>query len=158
MIFRDDARKRRQARCEGYGAALVGSLTMTLLWCCLLALALFLALGFIGVPLWLWTLAALGFGWWLGAPLWLLIPIALIGLFFNLRPLRARFLTGALARRMKAAGILPVISETERIALEAGTVWMDGELFSGKPALRKILDQPYPGLSAETEAFLEGPV
>src|SRR5687767_3433639 len=29
--------------------------------------------------------------------------------------------------------VLPELSETERIALEAGTVWWDGELFSGHP-------------------------
>ena len=31
------------------------------------------------------------------------------------------------------ARVLPRLGETERIALDAGTVWWDAELFSGKP-------------------------
>ncbi|MGY0558811.1 acyl-CoA dehydrogenase [Lysobacter sp. A421] len=53
--------------------------------------------------------------------------------------------------------ILPPLSETERVALEAGTVGFEGELFSGKPDWRVLLDQPAPRLSAEEQAFLDGP-
>ncbi|RPE80949.1 acyl-CoA dehydrogenase [Vulcaniibacterium tengchongense] len=53
--------------------------------------------------------------------------------------------------------ILPPLSETERTALEAGTVGFEGELFSGKPDWRVLLDQPKPQLSAEEQAFLDGP-
>jgi acyl-CoA dehydrogenase len=56
------------------------------------------------------------------------------------------------------ARTLPRMSATERVALEAGTVWWDGELFSGNPDWRKLLDFKPPGLSAEERAFLEGPV
>ena len=54
--------------------------------------------------------------------------------------------------------ILPPISETERDALEAGTVWWDGELFSGKPDWQKLRTLPRPGLTDEEQAFLDGPV
>jgi acyl-CoA dehydrogenase len=54
--------------------------------------------------------------------------------------------------------LLPPISQTEREALEAGTVWWDGELFSGDPDWEKLLSQPKPQLTAEEEAFLAGPV
>jgi acyl-CoA dehydrogenase len=54
--------------------------------------------------------------------------------------------------------LLPAISETERQALAAGTVWLDGELFSGRPDLRRLAALPYPRLSAEEQAFLDGPV
>ncbi|MBW3551506.1 MAG: acyl-CoA dehydrogenase family protein, partial [Proteobacteria bacterium] len=54
--------------------------------------------------------------------------------------------------------ILPPLSETERVALEAGTVGFEGELFSGKPDWQVLLDQPAPALSAEEQAFLDGPV
>jgi len=54
--------------------------------------------------------------------------------------------------------VLPTMSSTEREALEAGTVWWEGELFSGRPDWRKLLELPSPGLSAEEQAFLDGPV
>jgi len=50
------------------------------------------------------------------------------------------------------------VSDTEREALEAGTVWVDGELFSGRPDFRRILAEPYPELTERERAFLEGPV
>ncbi len=53
---------------------------------------------------------------------------------------------------------LPRLSETERSALDAGTVWVDGEIFSGKPNFRSILEEPYPSLTEEEQAFLDGPV
>ncbi len=53
---------------------------------------------------------------------------------------------------------LPRISETERQALEAGTVWIDGELFGGRPDWKRILAEPYPDLSEREQAFLDGPV
>ena len=53
--------------------------------------------------------------------------------------------------------MLPNMSDTEREALEAGTVWWDGELFSGKPDWNKLLSIPKPTLTAEEQAFLDGP-
>jgi acyl-CoA dehydrogenase len=53
---------------------------------------------------------------------------------------------------------LPQVSQTEQEALDAGTVWWDGELFSGNPDWRKLLDTPAPKLTAEEQAFLDGPV
>ncbi|HSR65745.1 MAG TPA: acyl-CoA dehydrogenase [Xanthomonadaceae bacterium] len=53
--------------------------------------------------------------------------------------------------------LLPPLSDTERTALEAGTVGFEGELFSGKPDWRQLLAQPKPELTAEEQAFLDGP-
>ncbi|MBI2383591.1 MAG: acyl-CoA dehydrogenase [Gammaproteobacteria bacterium] len=53
--------------------------------------------------------------------------------------------------------VLPEISPTERIALDAGTVWWDGELFSGRPDWMRFLAFPKPRLSDEEQAFLDGP-
>ena len=53
--------------------------------------------------------------------------------------------------------MLPTLSETERTALESGTVGFEGELFSGKPAWNQLLDLPKPQLTAEEQAFLDGP-
>jgi acyl-CoA dehydrogenase len=53
--------------------------------------------------------------------------------------------------------MLPSMSKTEQDALEAGNVWWDGELFSGMPDWRKLQRLPPPQLSAEEQAFLDGP-
>ncbi|MCB1033956.1 MAG: acyl-CoA dehydrogenase, partial [Acidobacteria bacterium] len=52
----------------------------------------------------------------------------------------------------------PRISDTEREALAAGTVWIEGEFFSGRPDFRRILSEAYPGLSEREQAFLDGPM
>ena len=59
---------------------------------------------------------------------------------------------------MKAKKILPNISDTERQALEAGTVWIDGDFFRGNPDFGRMLADPYSRLSEEEQAFLDGPV
>ena len=51
--------------------------------------------------------------------------------------------------------VLPPMSQTEREALEAGTVWWDGELFSGKPNWRRLLDVSPPQLTEEEQRFLD---
>jgi hypothetical protein len=56
------------------------------------------------------------------------------------------------------AGALPRMGDTERIALEAGTVWWDGDLFSGDPAWRRLLEFTPRGLTDREREFLEGPV
>src|SRR2546421_888408 len=54
--------------------------------------------------------------------------------------------------------ILPDMSQTEKEAIDAGTVWWDGDLFSGRPDWDKLLAVPAPQLSQEEQAFLDGPV
>lgn len=54
--------------------------------------------------------------------------------------------------------VLPQVSQTEQEALDAGTVWWDGELFSGRPSWEKLLATPQPLLTPEEQAFLDGPV
>ena len=53
--------------------------------------------------------------------------------------------------------ILPPLSDTERTALESGTVGFEGQLFSGKPEWSQLLSQPKPELTAEEQAYLDGP-
>ena len=53
---------------------------------------------------------------------------------------------------------LPRMSDTEKDALEAGTVWWDGELFSGSPDWDKLIDIELAQLTAQETAFLNGPV
>ncbi|MFJ3112344.1 MULTISPECIES: acyl-CoA dehydrogenase [Pseudomonas] len=52
---------------------------------------------------------------------------------------------------------LPPMSQTEREAIDAGTVWWDGELFSGRPDWRTLLAYPAPKLTDEEQAFIDGP-
>lgn len=52
---------------------------------------------------------------------------------------------------------LPPMSRTEREAIEAGTVWWDGELFSGRPNWNTLLAYPAPQLTDEEQAFIDGP-
>ncbi len=79
-----------------------------------------------------------------------------LALVFGYPRLRQPLLTAHLMARI--ARLLPRLGETERIALEAGSVWWDGELFSGSPDWRKLLDfEPKPLAPAE-RAFLDGPV
>lgn len=54
--------------------------------------------------------------------------------------------------------ITPTMSKTEQEALEAGSVWWDGELFSGKPQWNKLLSLPKASLSKEEQLFMDGPV
>ncbi|CSB65389.1 Acyl-CoA dehydrogenase%2C short-chain specific [Vibrio cholerae] len=54
--------------------------------------------------------------------------------------------------------VLPAMSQTEKEALEAGTVWWEAELFKGKPDWKKLHNIQAPKLSAEEQAFLDGPV
>ncbi len=53
--------------------------------------------------------------------------------------------------------MLPSMSDTEREALAAGSVWWDGELFSGMPDWERLLSYPAPKLSDEEQAFFDGP-
>ncbi len=53
--------------------------------------------------------------------------------------------------------MLPSMSETEREALEAGSIWWDGELFSGMPDWDQLMSFPVPKLSDEEQAFIDGP-
>ncbi|WP_430522974.1 acyl-CoA dehydrogenase [Ponticoccus litoralis] len=56
-----------------------------------------------------------------------------------------------------AKGVLPALSQTESEALNAGEVWWEAELFSGNPDWSKLLDVKAPKLTAEEQAFLDGP-
>ncbi len=117
-----------------------------------------LALGFLGAPLVAWA-AALGLVLlWTGASTVLWSIFAAFVVLFCLVPVRRTLLSKPLMGWMRAAGLLPQISTTEKEALEAGTVWIEGEFFGGKPDLDRLLNIPVPELSNEEKDFLEGPV
>ena len=87
----------------------------------------------------------------------LVVVVVVLGLGAVLvhAPWRRRFFSDrifATYRRM-----VPAMSQTEREALDAGTVWWEGELFGGRPDWNRLLAYPRPRLSAEEQAFLDGP-
>src|SRR5699024_12690255 len=59
---------------------------------------------------------------------------------------------------MQENKILPQISDTEREALQAGDVWIDGQFFGGKVDFDAILKENYNKLPPHEQAFLDGPV
>jgi len=73
----------------------------------------------------------------------------------NIDAVRLRYVTKPFL--MVYRRMLPTMSDTEREALEAGTVWWDGELFTGKPDWPKLLSAKAPQLTAEEQAFIDGP-
>jgi len=116
-----------------------------------------LVLGYTGAPLWVWALAGAAALYGFGAPLWGWIVFGTLVLLFGVPPLRRMLLTTGLVKILKALNVLPVISDTERTAIEAGNTWIDGELFSGKPDFKRLLNEPYPDLTKEEQDFLAGP-
>jgi acyl-CoA dehydrogenase len=85
----------------------------------------------------------------------ILIVAALAAVAF-VPPIRRALVTNPLLRLYRR--ILPDMSSTEKEAIDAGTVWWDGDLFSGAPDWDKLLAMPEPQLTEEEQAFLDGPV
>jgi acyl-CoA dehydrogenase len=101
-------------------------------------------------------IAAYGFcgtmpDWW---KVLLSIPVALLVLL-NIAPLRRRGFTRPFMRKYRK--LLPAMSTTEREALDAGTVWWDGELFTGGPDWQKLMSAKVPTLTPQEQAFIDGP-
>jgi len=127
---------------QGIGIGLVGAL----------------ALAYFGARIWIWGIAILLFIYLAGAPLWLALIIAGLIAILILSPFRRALFARPLMQTINHMGLLPAISDTERVALEAGKVWVEGELFSGRPDWKRIRQTPYPELSSEEQEFLDGPV
>ena len=128
------------------------------------AIAALWVLAYFYAPAWAWTVTALAgiliMGFLGGAsPVVLALACIIAGilaLLLNPGPIRRAVLGAPLLDLFRR--ILPHMSSTEKEALDAGTVWWDGDLFSGKPNWKKLHAYPKPVLSAEEQAFLDGPV
>ncbi len=123
-----------------------------------LAILIFLILGYNGAPLILWSIAILGLMYGFGFSTAAMIAVGIVLAIFLVRPIRTLVVSKGILWALKKFQFLPAISETERVALEAGVVWIEKDLFSGKPNFKKILKEPYPQLTAEEKAFMDGPV
>jgi acyl-CoA dehydrogenase len=119
--------------------ALVFSRTRALFW-------------FGAILVWLvagWLLGAIGLAWLVVLFVLLAGPAFIIAL----AALRVPLLSARLLPVFRK--IMPKMSDTERSAIEAGTVWWDGELFAGSPNWERLLATPAPALSTEEQAFFE---
>ncbi|MGD8379337.1 MAG: acyl-CoA dehydrogenase [Gammaproteobacteria bacterium] len=119
------------------------------------------ALAYFRTALWIWTAAIaaflLGFGWLTGDIPWIswiiFVPVAAV---LNVVPVRRMLVTDRLFGWFRK--VLPPLSQTERIALDAGSTWWDADLFGGRPDWNKLLGFPAAQLSEEEQAFIDGPV
>jgi acyl-CoA dehydrogenase len=120
-------------------------------------------LAYFQAPILVWTaLAGVMLATWavaleLGATanLVLALAFAAIAAVLNVPALRRRTISDpvlAVYRR-----ILPDMSQTEKEAIDAGTVWWDADLFSGRPNWARLLATPEPKLTPEEQAFADGP-
>ncbi|MGE5523695.1 MAG: acyl-CoA dehydrogenase [Rhodospirillaceae bacterium] len=82
--------------------------------------------------------------------------LALAAFLFHPGPVRRAVISAPLLKQFRRA--LPQLSASERDALEAGTVWWDGEILGGHPDWRRMRELPATRLTPEEQAFLDGPV
>lgn len=114
----------------------------------------------LSLRLWLVGLACLdiifvlnGMNITVGSGLFLLI--AAVAVLFLIDDVRKKYFSQPLKDYIDRS--LPPMSQTEKDAIEAGSVWWDAELFQGNPDWNKLLDMPAPRLSEDEQAFLDGP-
>lgn len=122
------------------------------------SIVVLLFLGFFGSPLLVWVIAGLALLIGFGASTTCLIAFIAVSALFLIKPIRTILISGFVMKIMQKLGVVPQISATERAALEAGVVWIEKDLFSGRPNFEKIMQEPYGKLTAEEEAFMKGPV
>jgi acyl-CoA dehydrogenase len=84
---------------------------------------------------------------------WIVFLIITVPLLY--KPFRLDFLSSRILSFYKS--VTPELSDTEKEAIDAGTVWWDGDLFSGKPDWKKLHGISRPQLTKEEQAFLDGP-
>jgi acyl-CoA dehydrogenase len=119
-----------------------------------------LAMAALRAPGWLWTLVGAGLLYGLttasgNATPMLVVDavVVIVAVILNIAPLRRALVSNALLAWYRR--ILPSMSQTEKEAIDAGTVWWDGELFSGRPDWNRMLAIPEPKLTPEEQAFLD---
>lgn len=86
----------------------------------------------------------------------LLVVVVGAGLLLANEPWRQKYLTRRIYHVFRR--VVPTLSDTEREALDAGTVWWEGQLFSGKPQWATLHSYGRAALSGEEQAFLDNEV
>jgi len=137
---------------------------VAMLWIVLLiavfGLLFLLTQGGIALQAWLGILALTdvalmfaGMSGWIGFILLLLIAATFV--FFAVDDIRLKWISAPVKAMIKKA--LPPMSDTEKAAIEAGTVWWDAQLFQGNPDWDVLLNTSAPKLTEEEQAFVDGP-
>ncbi|MEW9796988.1 acyl-CoA dehydrogenase FadE [Alteromonas sp. CYL-A6] len=78
-----------------------------------------------------------------------------IAIPFTVTDIRQNYITRKLLAFYRK--VMPEMSSTEQEAIDAGTVWWDGDIFTGKPDWDKLHRISRSRLTAEEQAFLDGP-
>ncbi|MEP7205488.1 MAG: acyl-CoA dehydrogenase [Casimicrobiaceae bacterium] len=133
---------------------------LTLVWI-VAVLGGFLALAYSNAAGRVWTVAAAValIAAWAGHALHPLVVIVLslalviLAIPLNIPTLRRKLISDGVLSSFRK--VMPPMSDTEREALEAGSVWWDGELFSGRPDWRRLLATPAPVLTPAEARFIE---
>ena len=86
------------------------------------------------------------------------LTLAAVSALFAIPFVRRNFLTRFIIFAITKLGLLPKISQTEKIALTSGNSWVDGELFSGKPDFKYIFNQKFNSLSKQERDYLNNEV
>lgn len=130
-----------------------------------IALVFLLAMRRASLPVWAGVVAAVTFVWQTGVVgggsgafgLWSLVGWlpALALAVLSVPGVRRAFIVEPAFNTIRR--VLPKVSETEQQALDAGTTGFDAELFSGRPDWNRLRSVPPVILTAEEQAFLDGP-
>ncbi|MGC2165249.1 MAG: acyl-CoA dehydrogenase [Gallionella sp.] len=86
----------------------------------------------------------------------ILVALGVFVSVFGIPPLRRSLISSFILNVFRK--VLPQISATEQEAIDAGTVWWDGELFSGNPNWNKLREFPKPTLSVAEQSFVDNEV
>ena len=125
-------------------------------WLWLTGLVLFWA--YIGGPFIALGVVILAVALGVSAPTEVLQALLVVVAIGSIPFIRRQVVTRFIMKTCQVLSIFPKVSDTERIALEAGDVWLDGVLFQGNPTRQHLKEIKYPKLTATERAFLEGPV
>ena len=124
------------------------------LWSVALFFLLFSLLTFYLESFVLWSFGFLFILWFVSVPSFIiLLALGVLALVY-MKKTRQILFTGPAMKALKALKLMPQISQTEKVALEAGSTWIDANLFSGNPDFDSIMAEPYPGPSEKEAAFL----
>jgi len=123
----------------------------------LLAIVL-VGFAYFSAPLILWITSIGLYMFFTNVDIQVIIIFVSVSFIFLIPPIRKILISDMLVLLVHKYNLLPKISASETVALEAGTPWIDKDLFSGKPDFSDIFSQVYPTLSEEEQSFMDNEV
>lgn len=124
------------------------------LWSLLLFVSAFALCTFFFESFLVWALSILLILWAFSFSTTFIFFAAIMLVLIGLKQTRQLIFTNGAMKLIRSLKLMPQISETEKTALEAGSTWIDAELFSGAPDFESIMEEPYPKPSTKEAAFL----